>query len=157
MTGFRVGWLLAPRALAEACEMLQSQSTTSIATVAQLAALAALSGDNSSAQRMLGAYLERRNRLVSGLRSIAGVRCELPRGAFYVFADVRAWLGRRAGDRVLTNDSEVAEWLLSRARVATVPGSAFGGPGYLRFSYAAALSDIDVALERMEAAVAELT
>jgi aspartate aminotransferase len=157
MTGFRVGWLLAPRALARACEMLQSQSTTSIATVAQLAALAALSGDDSSVQRMRGAYLERRNRLVAGLRSIPGVRCDLPRGAFYVFADVRAWLGRRADDRVLTNDVEIAEWLLARARVATVPGSAFGGPGYLRFSYAAALSDIDAALERIGAAVAELT
>ena len=157
MTGFRVGWLLAPRALARACETLQSQSTTSIATLAQLTALAALNGEQACVERMRGAYLERRNRLVAGLRAVPGVACELPRGAFYVFADVRAWLGKRAGDRVLGHDLDVAEWLLARARVATVPGSAFGAPGHLRFSYAAALSNIDKAVERIAAAAAELS
>jgi aspartate aminotransferase len=156
MTGFRVGWMLAPRELARACEKLQSQSTTSIATVAQLASLAALTGDKSSVSRMRDAYAERRKRMVQGLRAIPGVQCELPRGAFYVFADVTAWLGRRAGERILDSDVVIADWLLSSARVATVPGSAFGGPGHLRFSYAASLEDIDRALSRIAAVVNEL-
>jgi aspartate aminotransferase len=156
MTGFRVGWLLASRELARACEKIQSQITTSIATVAQLAALAALSGDQVSAGRMRAAFAERRDRLCDGLSALADVRCDRPRGAFYVFADIRGWLGRRDGERTLASDLDVADWLLTRAQVATVPGSAFGTEGHLRFSYAASLADIETALQRMAAAVAVL-
>lgn len=156
MTGFRVGWLLAPRELAAACTTLQSQSTTNITTVAQLASLAALSGDQSCVARMREAYRERRDRFVAGLTKIPGLACDVPRGAFYVFADVRAWIGRRAGGRTLQNDVDVAEWLLDDAKVACVPGSAFGGPGYLRFSYAASQAELDEALQRMAAAVQRL-
>jgi aspartate aminotransferase len=156
MTGFRVGWLLAPRPLATACATLQSQGTNSIATVAQLAALAALRGDQACVQGMLCAYVERRDRLVRGLNELPGVHCDTPHAAFYLFADVRALIGKRAGDRVLTDDVEIADWLLSCAGVAVIPGTAFGGPGYLRVSYAAALRDIDAALERLRAAVARL-
>jgi len=156
MTGFRVGWLLAPRRVAQACEKLQSQSTTNIATVAQLAALAAVSGDQSSVAPMRAAYRERRDRFLAGLRTIPGISCSTPRGAFYLFADVRGWLGRRAGQRVLSDDSEVAEWLLEDAQVACVPGSAFGGPGYIRMSYAVSQRELDEAVQRISAAVARL-
>lgn len=152
MTGFRVGWMLAPRALASACTMLQSQITTSITTIAQLAAIAALSGDQACVRTMREAYRARRTRMLAGLSALPGVRCNAPTGAFYVFADVRAWLGKGR----LATDVDVAEWLLESARVACVPGSAFGTPGYLRVSYATSEKDIDEALQRMAAAVATL-
>jgi aspartate aminotransferase len=156
MTGFRVGWLLAPRALAQACETVQSQITTSIATLAQLAAVAALSGDQGCVTEMREAYRRRRDRLLAGLRALPGVECETPRGAFYVFADIRGWLSKRDGGRTLGSDHEVAEWLLDAAQVATVPGSAFGGAGHLRLSYAASEPDLDEAVRRMTQAVARL-
>jgi aspartate aminotransferase len=89
---------------------------------------------------------------LKGLSALPGVRCNEPSGAFYVFADVRAWLGKRG----LNSDVDVAEWLLDSARVACVPGSAFGTAGYLRVSYATSEQDIDAALQRMAATVAEL-
>jgi aspartate aminotransferase len=157
MTGFRLGWLLGPREVARSCETLQSQITTSVSVLSQLASIAALSGDQSHVEHMRVRYVARRDRLVAGLRALPGVTCDVPCGAFYVFADVQAWLGRRVDTRVLQSDLDVAEWLLERARVATVPGSAFGTPGYLRFSYAASLSDIDTALAQIAAAVTELS
>jgi aspartate aminotransferase len=156
MTGFRLGWLLAPRDLARACEKLQSQITSSVNIGAQLASLAAISGDQSSVERMRVQYLARRARLVDGLRALPGLHCDVPRAAFYIFANVEAWLGRRVGERVLTSDLDVADWLLDSARVSAVAGSAFGTPGHLRFSFAASLDDIDRAVLQLTAAVAEL-
>jgi len=158
MTGFRVGWLLGPRVVAEACEKLQSQATTSIAAVTQLAAIAALSGDQACVAEMREIYRQRRDRFVAALRTIPGLSCQTPSGAFYVFADVRSWFGRRAraDGRVLHDDVAVVNWLLDEAQVASVAGSAFGGPGYVRFSYAAAQQDLDAAVARMGTAVAQL-
>lgn len=153
MTGFRVGWILASREIAQACEKLQSQCTTSIATLAQLAAIAALSGDQACVAQMREAYRERRDVLLEGLASIPGFKCQKPNGAFYVFADVRGLYGREVEGRVLQSDVDVAEWLLTAAKVAGVPGVAFGGPGYVRFSYAAALTDLREAVERIRAVV----
>lgn len=156
MTGFRVGWLIGPRELARACETLQSQSTSSVATVAQLATLAALSGDQACVERMRAAYRERRDVLIAELMKLPGLRCQLPSGAFYVFANVAGWLGRKAGGKTLQTDSDVAEWLLNEAKVACMPGSAFGGPGYLRISYAAALADLREAVQRISRAVSTI-
>jgi aspartate aminotransferase len=156
MTGFRVGWLIAPRELARACETLQSQSTSSITTVAQLSALAAVSGDQSCVQSMRAAYRERRDVLVSALSALPGLTCQTPTGAFYVFANVQGWLGRKAGARLLKTDVDVAEWLLEEAQVACMPGSAFGGPGYLRISYAAGLPELRQAVARISTALASL-
>ncbi len=156
MTGFRVGWLMAPPTLARACETVQSQATTSIATVAQLATIAALHGDQACVREMRETYRARRTRIVDGLAAIPGIRCGMPSGAFYAFADVCALLGRREGEQLIANDLDFARVLLERARVAVVPGSAFHGPGYLRLSYAASLADIDSALARIAAFVATL-
>lgn len=156
MTGFRVGWLLAPRELARACETLQSQSTSSIATIAQLATLAAVSGDQACVQEMREAYRERRDVLIAELGAVPGVSCQVPTGAFYVFANVSGWLGRKAAGRVLSSDVDVAEWLLEEAKVALMPGSAFGGPGYVRISYAAGLGDLREAVRRIQGAVSRL-
>jgi aspartate aminotransferase len=157
MTGFRVGWSLSPRPLARACETLQSQTTTSIATVAQLAALAAVSGDKSHVGQMREQYRLRRDRLVAGLRAIPGLSCNLPRGAFYVFLDVRGWLGRSARGVLLTDDVVLANWLLDYARLAVVPGVAFGAPGFVRLSYATSQADLDAALEKFAELSRELS
>jgi aspartate aminotransferase len=156
MTGFRVGWSLSPRALARACETLQSQTTTSVATVAQLAALAAVSGDKQHVEDMREQYRQRRDKLIAGLRALPGVVCNLPRGAFYVFLDVRGWLGKSARGVVLADDVVLANWLLDHARLAVVPGAAFGTPGFLRLSYPTSQSDLDTAVERFNALAAEL-
>ena len=156
MTGFRVGWSLSPRPLARACETLQSQTTTSIATVAQLAALAAVSGDKAHVVVMRDRYRERRDRLLAGIRSLPGVKCNTPRGAFYLFADVRAWLGKTARGTLLKDDVDLANWLLDHARLAVVPGAAFGTPGFLRLSYATSETELDAAIEKLRAVAAAL-
>ncbi|HKU43070.1 MAG TPA: pyridoxal phosphate-dependent aminotransferase [Polyangiales bacterium] len=155
MTGFRVGWTLSPRPLAKACETLQSQMTTSIATQSQLAALAALSGERGHVAGMLEQYRVRRDKLMAGLRKL-GVSFAVPRGAFYVFADVRPWLGKTARGVVLKDDVTLATWLLEHVRLAVVPGVAFGTPGFLRLSFAASLADIDAAVDRLGVLAGEL-
>jgi aspartate aminotransferase len=149
MTGFRIGWLLAPRQVADACDTLQGQTTTSPATVTQHAALAALTGTLEPVEQMRQAFGRRRDLVLEGLRALPGVRCRPPEGAFYVFMDVRDQLGRTVGGRSLHDDVALAEWLLDEARVALVPGSAFCAPGYLRLSYAASEHDLREGLARI--------
>jgi aspartate aminotransferase len=156
MTGFRVGWSLSPRPLARACETLQSQTTTSIATVAQLAALAALGGGKQHVVEMREQYRQRRDRLIGGLRAIPGLKCNLPRGAFYAFVDVRSWLGKTARGVKLEDDVQLANWLLEQVRLAVVPGAAFGAPGFLRLSYATSQAELDAAVERLGEVAGEL-
>jgi aspartate aminotransferase len=156
MTGWRVGWSIAPAAITRAMDMIQSQGPTSAATMAQYAVLEALSTPPADLEQMRVAFAERRDRLVEGLRALPGVRCSMPEGAFYAFPDVSPWVGRRAGGRTLENDTAVASWLLEAAHVAVVPGGAFGAPGHLRLSYAVSVKQIDEALRRIGAAVATL-
>ncbi|MEM7449424.1 MAG: pyridoxal phosphate-dependent aminotransferase [Myxococcota bacterium] len=158
MTGWRIGWMLGPKHVAKACEKLQGQSTTNPTAVAQHAALAALTGDRAPIESMRVAFEERRSVMVQGLDSIAGIRCRMPEGAFYAFADVSKLIGTRTpGGSTLENDVALATHLLDSARCATVPGSAFGAPGHLRLSYAAATSTIEEGLRRLRKAVSELS
>jgi aspartate aminotransferase len=157
MTGWRVGWSIAPTALAKAMDTVQGQGATSTATPSQWAALEALRSPASEIERMRALFEERRNRLVEGLRRIPGVRCGMPEGAFYAFCDVSAWVGRRTPmDTVLESDTDVATWLLDSAHVAVVPGGAFMAPGHLRLSYAVSIENIDKALARIAGAAASL-
>lgn len=156
MTGWRIGWSIAPKHLSRAMDTIQGQGTSSPTTPAQYAALAAISSPPEELERMRAAFAERRTRLVEGLRALPGVRCTMPEGAFYAFCDVSAWVGRRAGERVLANDEVIAAWLLDAAQVAVVPGGAFGAPGHLRLSYAVGLAQIDKALDRIRRAVETL-
>lgn len=152
MTGFRIGWSIAPRELTRALDVVQSQSTTNAAAVAQAAAVAALNGPREPIRAMREAFERRRLVMVEGLRSIPGVRCRMPEGAFYAFADVRGLYGKR-GDRFLENDDDIATWLLEEAHVASVAGSPFGAPGYLRFSYACSEADIKEGIEAIKRCV----
>ena len=156
MTGWRIGWMLAPSAVAKACDKLQGQSTTNPAAIAQHAALAALEGPPEAVQAMRRTFEGRRGRIVEGLNRIEGIHCRMPEGAFYAFPDVRGLLGRQGTTGVLTTDLDLASYLLEEARCAVVPGSAFGAPGHVRISYAASEALIDEGLARMAAAAAKL-
>ena len=151
MTGWRVGYTLAPEALVSATVKLQSQSTSNPTSIAQYAALEAMRGSMDAVPVMLAEYARRRKRIVEGLREIAGVTCEMPGGAFYAFPNVAAHLANGGSGQALAKDtSELAKLLLDKARVAVVPGEAFGAPGYLRLSYATSIERIDEGLRRLE-------
>jgi aspartate aminotransferase len=153
MTGFRIGWGLMPEAVANACDALQGQMTTSATTIAQYAALAALTGPTGEVAAMRAAF-ERRRRIVLDGLSRLGLPCRPPEGAFYAFIDVRAQLGRTLFGRVISDDTALAELLLEELRCAFVPGSAFLTPGYLRMSYAASEAQIREGLARLALAFA---
>ncbi len=153
MTGWRIGWSIAPREVAKALDVVQGQSTTNPSAVAQYAALAALSGSQDEVVKMRAAFEKRRDVMVSGLRSLPGVKCRMPEGAFYAFADCRGLYGLKWGEKTLTTDEDVAFWMLDRAHVAAVPGGPFGAPGYVRFSYATSEERILKGIESIRAAI----
>ena len=145
MTGWRMGYLLAPQRLIGAVTKLQSQSTSNPTSIAQYAALEAARGPMDSVGTMLAEYGRRRERVLSGLRAIPGVTCTAPQGAFYVFPNISAHF--HAG---MPSDTAAAKQLLEREHVAVVPGEAFGAPGHLRLSYATSLDRLDEGLRRLE-------
>jgi aspartate aminotransferase len=146
MTGWRIGWSIQPPELAKAIDVVQSQSTTNATAVAQAAAVAALRGPQDDVHAMRAAFERRRGLMVEGLRSIPGVKCRMPEGAFYAFADVRGLYGIPTKNGPLQTDLDVAMWLLEEAHVASVAGTPFGAPGYVRFSYAASEDDIEAGI-----------
>ncbi|HEX2026515.1 MAG TPA: pyridoxal phosphate-dependent aminotransferase [Nitriliruptorales bacterium] len=154
MTGWRVGWLVAPRDVAAAVTRLQSHMTSNVSNVAQVAATAALTGPQDRVAEMRAAFDRRRQLAVAHLRSMDGVVCPEPRGAFYVFPDLTGILGREVGGRTVASSMDLAEVLLDHAKVAVVPGEGFGAPGCLRLSYALSDDDLVEGLQRMGAALA---
>ena len=151
MTGWRIGYTLAPEALVQATVKLQSQSTSNPTSIAQHAALEAMRGPMDTVPVMLAEYAKRRKCIVEGLRAIPGVTCEWPGGAFYAFPNVAAHLANGNSGQALAKDTgELARMLLDQARVAVVPGDAFGAPGYLRLSYATSIERIDEGLRRLD-------
>ncbi|MDC3958252.1 pyridoxal phosphate-dependent aminotransferase [Polyangium jinanense] len=152
MTGWRIGWSITPPELSKVLDVVQSQSTTNATAVAQVAAAAALSGPQDAVREMRDAFAKRRDRMVEGLRSLPGVRCRMPEGAFYAFADVRGLYGIPYKNGTIQTDLDVAMWLLEEAHVASVAGTPFGAPGYVRFSYACSEGDIEGGIEAIRAA-----
>jgi aspartate aminotransferase len=149
MTGWRIGYTLAPEALIQAIIKVQSQSTSNATSIAQYAALEAMRGTMDTVPPMLAEYTKRRKRIVESLRAIPGVACEWPGGAFYAFPNVSAHLGD-GKSAFAKNCTELSKLLLDEAHVALVPGEAFGAPGYLRLSYATSMERIDEGLRRLE-------
>jgi aspartate aminotransferase len=149
MTGWRIGYALAPEPLIQAIIKIQSQSTSNPTSIAQYAALEAMRGTMDTVPPMLSEYGKRRKRIVEGLRSIPGVTCEWPAGAFYAFPNISAHLGE-GKDALAKTCTELSKLLLEKAHVALVPGEAFGAPGFLRLSYATSLERIDEGLRRLE-------
>ncbi len=149
MTGWRVGWAVAPRELAAGMAKLQSQVTSNVCNVAQAAAVAALTGPQDAVEDMRRAFDRRRRLAVERLAAIDGVEVAEPEGAFYVFPSFEGVLGRELGGRRIDDTLELAEVLLEQAKVAVVPGEAFGAPGYARLSYALGDADLEEGLGRI--------
>jgi aspartate/methionine/tyrosine aminotransferase len=146
MTGWRLGYAIMPERLAKTVTLFNNNTFSCVATFVQMAGIAALTGPDEAVLRMNEVFRTRRDRLVNGLNQIAGISCLLPEGAFYAFPNVSS---------ITHDDRALAKFLLEEGGVACGGGSAFGaaGKGYLRFSYAASLEDIDWALESIAANV----
>jgi aspartate aminotransferase len=149
MTGWRIGYALAPEEVIQQMIKIQSQSTSNPTSIAQYAALEAMRGTMDTVPPMLAEYTKRRKRIVEGLRAIPGVTCEWPGGAFYAFPNVAAHLGE-GKHAAAKNCTELSKLLLEKAHVALVGGESFGAPGYLRLSYATSLERIEEGLRRLE-------
>ena len=150
MTGWRIGYCGGPSNLIAAMKKIQSQSTSNPCSISQVAAEAALNGDQGCISPMLKAFKERHDFVVERLNAMNGVKCLPSDGTFYAFADFRAAIASRDG---INNDLELADDLLNEAKVALVPGSAFGAEGYMRLSYATSMENLDQALSRIESAL----
>jgi aspartate/methionine/tyrosine aminotransferase len=155
MTGWRVGWMVGPRDVIDAATNLQSHATSNVCNVAQAAALAAVAGDLSDVARFREAFDRRRRLIHERLDAIPGVRCVEPEGAFYAFPSFAGLLGRPLRGRRPADTLELADLLLDEARVAIVPGEAFGAPGYARMSYALGDDDLAEGVSRMAAVLGE--
>jgi aspartate aminotransferase len=149
MTGWRVGWIIAPDDVASAATNLQSHQTSNVANVAQRAALAAVSGSLDAVVEMRAAFARRGERMYQMLSAIDGVTILEPQGAFYAFPSFEGVLGREIGGRRPTTTLELADVLLDVAKVAIVPGEAFGAPGYARLSFALGDDDLGEGLTRI--------
>ncbi len=151
MTGWRVGWLIGPLDVVKAAANLQSHSTSNVCNVAQRAALAALTGGLEDVKEMRSVYDRRRRAIVAALSDLPGVLCPEPEGAFYAFPSFASLLGQPVGaqSRVPSTTLELAELVLDEAKVAFVPGEAFGAPGCGRFSYALADDDLAEGMARL--------
>jgi aspartate aminotransferase len=150
MTGWRVGWVVGPDELVAAATRLQSHLTSNVANVSQRAALAALEGGLDDFVRMRDVYDRRRRVMHAGLASIPGVECPLPEGAFYAFPSFEDLLGRTIAGREVATTLELAAVLLEEARVAVVPGEAFGAPGHARLSFAVADDALSEGVTRLQ-------
>jgi aspartate aminotransferase len=159
MTGWRLGWLVGPPALMQAASAVQSHLTSHPSSITQYAAVHALQADpqvERTIDEMVRTFRQRRDAIVAGLAAIDGMVCPPPDGAFYVFADVRGLLGRRLGPngRVAHSSEELAAYLLDEALVVTVPGEAFGTPGFIRLSYALSMEQLQEGVQRLQQALA---
>jgi aspartate aminotransferase len=152
MTGWRLGYALAPAPVVSAMQKLQSQSTSNPTSIVQKAAVAALTGSQQCVADMRAEYIRLRDHVVNGLRSIPGVRCTQPEGAFYAYPNISAYFGRSG----MKSASDLAGRLLREAHVATVPGEGFGTTDHIRVSYATSAKELDRGLERMRKFLASL-
>jgi aspartate aminotransferase len=157
MTGWRLGYIGAPKWIAAACTKIQGQFTSAPCSITQAAAAEAVDQDPSIANSMLEAFLRRRNAMHADLSKVPGIKLNLPMGAFYLFPDISDLFGLSYGGKTLKNSEDVAMFLIEEAHVATVSGAAFGTPECIRISYAAADEVLAEAVRRIDAAVRKLS
>ena len=150
MTGWRIGYMGAPLYIAKACNKLQGQFTSGACSIAQMAAEAAIKGGSGVCRDMTTIFKKRRELVLNKLKEIPGIVPNNPLGAFYVFPDVSYFFGKSDGEIVIENSDDLALYILSKAQVATVAGSAFGSPKCLRLSYATSEDKLTEALQRIE-------
>jgi aspartate aminotransferase len=147
MTGWRLGYTIAPAPLAAAMTKIQEHSTSNPSSISQKAAVEALLGPQDEVERMVAEYRRRRDFFARRVDEIGHIAYRLPDGAFYFFADFSHWIRRRG----LADDNALSMDILEKLGIILVPGSAFGAPNYLRISYATAMADIEEGLRRIEA------
>ncbi len=157
MTGWRVGYIAAPKWLADACDKMQGQVTSGTNSIAQRAAIAALEGDMEPTVKMAEAYRRRRDMVLELMNEIPGFKTYIPQGAFYIFPDISALLGKKAGDKVINTPMDLCLYLLNEAHVSLVTGEAFGNNNCIRMSFAASDDNLREAMKRIKTAVEKLT
>jgi aspartate aminotransferase len=156
MTGWRLGYIAANTTIAKACEKIQGQFTSGASSITQKAAVAALTGDLRPSMEMTDAFTKRRAKTLELIKTIPGFTCFEPEGAFYVFPDVSAYYGKKAGNDVIQNAADFSMYLLNTAHVSSVMGDAFGEPNCVRFSFANSMENIERAWARIGDALAAL-
>ena len=157
MTGWRIGYTAGPLPLIKAMAKIQGQSTSNPTNVAQIATLAALTGSQECVGTMRKAFDERRVEMVKLLRAIPNVSCREPKGAFYAFPDLSAYIGKKSPEgSILDDDVQLCDWLVEVGKVAVVPGSGFGAPGFVRLSYATSMENIRDGVGRLAKALGTL-
>jgi len=154
MTGWRIGYIAGPKWIIDACAKIQSQTTSNASSISQKAGVAALQGDQTVVAKMRDEFMKRRDYMCKSLNAIAGIKANVPDGAFYVFPSVQGLIGKTLQGVEINSSVDFAKYLLEKHLVATVPGEAFGAAGYLRLSYAASMADLQKAIERIGKAVA---
>jgi aspartate aminotransferase len=156
MTGWRVGYVAAPKWIADGCNKVQGQLTSANCSISQRGALAAILGDLNPTTSMVKEYRHRRDVVYNLLKDIPGIKANYPQGAFYFFPDVSSYFGKTDGAKVVKNSDDFCMYMLEKANVSLVPGEAFGDENCVRISYAAAEKDLVEALRRMKEALALL-
>lgn len=156
MTGWRVGYMCAPKWIADAANKMQGQLTSANSSIAQRAALAAITSDIAPTLKMVEEYKKRREIVYELLKNLPGVKANYPTGAFYFFPDVSYYYGKSDGARTITNGEDFCMYMLEKAHVSLVTGDAFGEPRCIRLSYAASENDLREALKRIREALAQL-
>ena len=156
MTGWRIGYAAGPKPVIKAMTDVQSQVTSNPASVSQWAAVEALGGAQDEVAKMTSEFDRRRRVIIAALNAVPGVRCVMPKGAFYAFPNVSGLFGKRARGGVLRGSADVCAFLLDEARIATVAGIDFGSDAHIRLSYATSLEMITTGLARMDAAIRTL-
>lgn len=156
MTGWRIGWIAAPQWIASACNMLQGQYTSGASSISQKASVAAYTGDQTCVSEMRTAFERRRNLIVKLLSEIQGLKVNNPMGAFYIFPEVSAYLGKSFNGKTIDTATDLVMFLLEEAHVACVGGDAFGAPGYIRLSYATSDENITNGVARIKEALTKL-
>jgi len=157
MTGWRIGYIGAPKWVAQACDKIQGQFTSGTSSISQKAALGALKSGSAFYTMMRDTYLRRRDLMLELLRQIPGMRMNVPLGAFYVFPDVSAFFGKKSGEAIIHNANDLCMYVLHDAKVSMVPGEAFGDPSCVRLSYATSDDNIRKAVERIKVSLAKLS
>lgn len=156
MTGWRLGYIAADPAIAKACEKIQGQVTSGANAVTQRAAITALTGDMGPTAMMVSEFTKRRQRVMELVSAIPGMVCSEPQGAFYIFPQVNRYFGKKDGEEVINNADELCMYLLNKAHVSTVTGSAFGSPDCIRISFANSLENIEKGFAKIKDALAKL-
>ena len=157
MTGWRLGYIAADPIVVKGSEKIQGQFTSGTNSIAQRAAITALTGDLVPSQKMADEFTHRRKRILELLKTIPGVICSEPEGAFYVFPVVSAYFGKKIGDQLIANADDLCMYLLNTAHVSTVTGGAFGEPECIRLSFANSMKNIESGISRIKEALANLS